>query len=138
MDAHDSNHNPVRLEQVIAVSLVGARSKLQDMAVKNKDNEIALLRVTGFPNAHASVPGKPPQTKPTTYIKGAFEATNLLTGEKYISGQLILPDSASGYLCAQIDNHQKVSMDITIMLLYSEKSISGYKFNAVLNHLTVE
>lgn len=139
VDAHNGKNEPIRIEQVIAVGLVGNKNFMQEKVIKEGDCDI--LRISGFANEHNTVKktdqqGQPlNNNRPTTYIKGAFEATNLLTGAHYMSGQLILPDSISGFICASLDQHGPVTLDVTVRLERAEKSIVGYKFASLLHKI---
>ncbi len=133
MEGH-SKGNPVRIEQVISIALVGNKTFMQERAIKG-EGPIPLLRVTGYANEQSLVPSKIEGRRDTHYIKGAFDATNLLTNEHYISGQVILPDSASGYIGAILNKRKDgFDLDLTITLERAEKSIVGYKFSVVLNN----
>lgn len=134
MEAHNHSGDSVRIEQVIAVGIVGNKNFMQETAIKEGSKDI--LHVVGHATEHVSIKSKTEGQRPTIYIKGAFEATNLLTKQTHISGQLILPDSASGYVTTKMDMAGPVSIDITIRLERAEKSIVGYKFAAILKQLT--
>lgn len=139
MEAHTSDGGVIRIEQVIATGLVGNKNFMQEQVIKNGPADI--LRITGFANEHVTIKksnnnnNNDDSGRPTTYIKGAFNGENLFTKEKYLSGQLILPDSASGYVCANIDMNGPLDIDIVIRVERAEKSIVGYKFAALLHKL---
>lgn len=135
MNAHTKDGNQVRIEQVISVALVGNKSFMVEKAVHaGVGNPIDILHITGFANEQLLVPSKTPESRrPTHYIKGAFDGVNMLTGEHYISGQLILPDSAAGFIGALLDKNSKgFNIDLIISLERAEKSIVGYKFGVRL------
>lgn len=135
MKGHNKQGKPVRIEQVIAVGLVGNKSKMQELAVK--ENEADILHITGTATESTTVPSRSDNGRPTTYIKGAFKGVDLQTNAEYISGQIILPDSCSGYVCAKLDEvKEPMHLDIVIRIQRSEKSIIGYKFLAILNDLS--
>jgi len=141
MEAHDKQGTPIRIEQVISVGLVGDKDFMMETAVKaGEDSSTEIMSITGFVTGFNEVAARDPsKSRATVYIKGALEAINKLTGEKFISGQLILPDSGSGYITAQITAHagKAITIDATIVLERAKKSIVGYKYAFILNSLTV-
>lgn len=138
MEGHTKNGAPVRVEQVISVGLVGDKNWMQETAIK-QEKPTEILRVTGTITEYTTVAAKSNQSRPTTYIKGALEATDLVKSAVYISGQLILPDSGSGYVTAQLAIHapKPMTVDMVIVLERAVKSIVGYKYAVILHRLDV-
>jgi hypothetical protein len=135
MEAHTKDGQSVRIEQVISVGLVANKARFQELAIK-QEKPTPILFVKGYAIEHTSIPSKT-NGRPTTYIKGAFEATNLLTNTNFISGQAILPDSASGYITAMMTKaHGPIYFELTVLIERSEKSVIGYKFLVEVHQLT--
>lgn len=135
MEGHDRKGKPVRIEQVIAVGLCGNKTFMQDTASdarrNNANKPVEMMHIYGIANGVATIEPKKDSTnqRPTVYIKGSFDADNLVQPMHYISGQLILPDSASSYVVTRIETSKEpMYLDIIIELHPSEKSILGYKF----------
>lgn len=126
-----STKKSVRLEHCIAVSLVGDKNFMLELAIKETQKPV--LHVKGNAYSFTELPAKNADSRPTIYIKGAFEGINLINNHKYISGQLILPDSASSYIISMLQSNPSVYVDITILVERSLKSIIGYKFLAEMN-----
>lgn len=144
MDSHDSKGTSVRIEHVITVGLVGDKSVMQELAVKSENGVRAILRVTGRAVSFANVKGKDiinrdnsvTAGRDTTYIKGAFSATDLVHTErgKFLSGQLILPDSASGFVTGLMQDGKALNLDVLLEVHRSTKSIVGFKYVAHLQN----
>lgn len=136
MKAHTSDGVPVRIEQVVTIGLVATRPILQKL-IATSDKPIPVLHIYGYINEYAVVESRTEGRRPTTYIKGALSADALFPDNhnKYITGQIILPDSASAYICAKIDELGPLDIDLTLEVMPAEKSITGYRFNCLLNSL---
>lgn len=120
-----------KLSHVISIGLIADRAKLLEYAVKEGDKPI--VHITGKATGSEIVAPKKDSAnqRPTTYIKGNFKAQDLLSNVTHLSGQLILPDSASAFICAQEMPYQ---VDVTLRVCRAEKSITGYKFECDINN----
>lgn len=120
-----------KLSHVISIGLIADRAKLLEFAVKELDKPI--VHITGKATGSEIVPAKKDSVnqRPTTYIKGNFKAVDLLQNITHLSGQLILPDSASAFISAQEMPYQ---VDVTLRVCRAEKSITGYKFECDINN----
>lgn len=138
MEAKNKSGHKVKLEHVLSVGLIGDKSKMQTLIINRQDGrtDIPILRVVGNATSHEVVKPKDGSTnrRDTTYIKGKFQGHNLVNETRYISGQVILPDSAAAFIVASLPT----DVDVTINLVRSEKSIVGYKFTADLNNVVLD
>lgn len=133
MESTTNNKPTTKLDHVLTAGLVADRPKLQELAIKNAPNPIDLMRITGRVISFESVAPKEGSTnkRDTIYIKGMFKGIDLLTNVVHLSGQLILPDSASAFVCAQ---PMPYNIDVTLTVMRAEKSATGYKFECSINN----
>lgn len=111
------------------VTVKGVVGDPKNIAKQHENNaQVPLVRVYGLATEF-----KAKNSEYGDYIlfSGQFEATNLLTGEVYRSGSMILPPVAEGPLHGALENTEGTSVQFAyeIGLRVDEEMIRGYEFN---------
>lgn len=105
------------------------KSVLQELVMANKTGELNIAVFAGRAN-RAAIEESSFGERTQEYVKffGDFEAQNLVSGEKYKAGSLILPEIAQGPLALSIAEADFAEFSLIITVRYDETVATSYIF----------